>query len=198
MSKQDIQQFSIDEATQEEKDFLVYMYGDDLERVINKRPKEISWWVKAFQAVKDGKRPKFNWAAFFLALAWGVRKKGFKLLMELSFGFLIGEAAVLYFNPNSKVQIGMLFGLTLALIGPKYIIDEYVKNKQLNTVHVNGRTPFVHVFLILLLSLIMTIPASYLSYLNMISAWCWPVFSWVPIIIYTFALMKFWLPAKQN
>ncbi|HCU06547.1 MAG TPA: hypothetical protein DIC42_03070 [Holosporales bacterium] len=118
--------------------------------------------------------------------------------MELSFGFLIGEAAVLYFNPNSKVQIGMLFGLTLAVIGPKYIIDEYVKNKQLNTFHVNGRTPFVHVFLILLLSLIMTITAIYLSYLNMVSAWCWPVFSWVPIIVYTLALMKFWLPAKKN
>ncbi|HCU06546.1 MAG TPA: hypothetical protein DIC42_03065 [Holosporales bacterium] len=76
MSKQDIQQFSLADVSQEEKDFLVYMYGDDLDKMSEQNPKEIAWWVNAFQAVKDGKRPKFNWAAFFLALPWGVRKRG--------------------------------------------------------------------------------------------------------------------------
>jgi hypothetical protein len=45
MSQVEIKLFSVNNVTQEEKDFLIYKYGDDLEKIMNE---ERYWWVKAF------------------------------------------------------------------------------------------------------------------------------------------------------
>jgi len=217
MSKQEIQLFSLDDVSQEEKDFLVYMYGHDLDKMSEQNPKEIAWWVNAFQAVKTGKRPKFNWAAFFLTRYWCLRKKNFKLALLLdlyTIACLLPFLLLLILDPSSlaiipgdmwnilylacMVYVAMvvfLFPMILSgCFGTKMLINAYLLNGRY---HRAGRLPFIYLYPIFFIEVIKQffnhVPLSIMLILS------YPL-SLMPCIIflYTLALMKFWLPAKKN
>lgn len=196
MTTNDIQIFSLDTITQEEKDFLVYMYGDDLSFIISQKPKEILWWIKAFQAVKAGKRPKFNWAAFFLASIWALRKKAFKLVIMLSVCFwtlLIGVVLLAVIKKSSNniftfypdmfpliLLIFCVFTITYSNIisgffGPSIIIKSYMKsNREIKS----GRLPLAYVIVYCVFNI------------SILTQFLQP--------IYALILMKFWLPVKKE
>ena len=198
MSKQDIQLFSLDNVNQEEKDFLVYMYGDDLNTMSTKKPKELAWWLKAFQAVKAGKRPSFNCPALFLSISWGIRRKGFNLLMKVLTAMLLVDSVILYFCPNVAINLGLWYGLIFAFMGPKSLINEYFSNKQLNVSYTNGRTPLIHVILPCLIFVIGSVVGDFLPLFENVPVWCDPLFYCLTTMIYIRCLMKFWLPAKRR
>lgn len=208
MSKQEIETFSLDTVTQEEKDFLVYMYGNDLEKIVTKNPKELTWWMKAFQAVQSGKRPKFNWSAAFLTPLWALRKKNFKFIIYVTSVAMIltcllsvlikavssSESLVLAFV-LAATSLVYYFGIILAygMLGPKHLIQDYLKSGH---VYQKGRLPFKYIISALLIHVLL----EFIFNTNEKYAQGQFLIMLIPLlmtVVYSFILMKFWLPAKK-
>lgn len=208
MSKQEIETFSLDTVTQEEKDFLVYMYGNDLEKVSGLNSREISWWVKAFQDVKAGKRPKFNWSAFFLSSYWCLRKKNFKLGLLLNLYTIIFIVVILCLPEIMQnvhldflaipFMILMMGGAYIPMIlsgffGAKTLINNYLLKGSHHRV---GRLPFTYLYPLFFIEII----SKFFKYLplSIIVSLVSLTYA-IPCLLclYTIILMKFWLPAKK-
>jgi len=163
MSKHEIKDFSLDSVIKEEKDFLVYMYGDDLMQIARENPKQIQWWLKAFQAVKAHKKPKINWPACFLPLEWALRKKNFQFIIYITSVAMILTCLLSVLITADSLRESLLlaslfastslvyyFGIVLGygMLGPKYLIQDYLKSGHL---HQKGRLPFVYIISSLLI-----------------------------------------------
>jgi len=203
MRKKDIQIFSLDTVTQEEKEFLEYMYGDYLKKMIIENSKDIFWWLKAFQTVKAGKRPKFNWTAFFLNNLWALSKKNFLLQIYISsiilfFHFLLHFTSFLSVFKTSYFIPIFLVPFFSGFYGSYLLIKSYLHSEH-NTLK-KAELPITLIILYLFIILILGMVNKAVLFLDLeqyfllTSAITMNSFN----ILYAFILMKFWLPVKKE
>ena len=196
--------FSLDHLSQDEKDFLDYMYGDDLSMVLHKKPKQIHYWIRAFQCVKEKKRPPFNWPSFFLGWFWCFRKKFFKGIFYVTFVLLAAISPIIIYaqfimKDFSFVGLSVLSSwmlcawvireLFLPLFGPRLIIQDYLKAVDLEKPLRRGRTPLPYFIpFILMMSLFPSLSES--------ATWV-ILIETLSIILYILWLQMYWLPGKK-
>ena len=185
------------------------MYGDDLEQIVTKKPKELTWWMKAFQSVQSGKRPKFNWSAAFFSVLWALRKKNFHFVIYVTLMAMIltcllsvlikavsaSESLVLAFV-LAATSLVYYFGIILAygMLGPKHLIQDYLKSGHL---YKKGRLPFIYI----IFSLLIHVLFEFIFNTNEKYAQGQFLITLIPLlmtVVYSFILIKFWLPAKKT
>lgn len=194
MNTTDIKIFSLDTVTQEEKEFLEYN-GDDLKKMTTKRLNRLHWWVQAFQAVKAGKRPKFNWAAFFSFGFWDLRKNNF--LFYIILGLVVLPIQLICHNSlsleiNICIEL-LLIGGASGIGGPRFLIRNYFNLANKQNIK-KGTLSFVFVFLPFCVSAILGI--IYSDYQNIPNKNM--IFTTFLDTIYVLILMKLWLPVKKE